>query len=700
MTDEINGRMEETKQKLLIVDDDPMNLDMLARRLERQGYAVGTASSGREALIYINKHPLDLVLLDHNMPDMSGLEVLQSIRRTQGPSDLPVIMVTAVSEANTIVTALNLGANDYITKPVDLAVAVARINAQLTRRAAERDLRDADQRDVSAARAGNDGFWEWNLETNEMYYSPRWKAMLGLADEEVENSPAEWFSRIHPDDSNRVQQDLEAAISGTREVFDSEHRLQHKDGTWRWVLSRGKASLNDCGKPSRLAGTQTDVTESKTADPLTNLPNRLLFTDRIRTAILRSAEQRGSTFAVLLLDVDRFKVINDSLGHLIGDELLVGVARRLREIDKILPAIVGRLGGDEFGILIDCTSCSENAAEVARWVAQTLAPPFLLEGREVYCSLSIGIALGPGDARQPEDILRDADTAMYRAKALGGDRFEMFDGEMRRRAIARLELEADMRRALSEQQFELYYQPKVDLSDGSVMGFEALVRWQHPSRGLLQPEDFIPLAEETGLIVPLGAWIFEQACRQLRQWQTEFARTPALTMSINVSNRQFRDSHFPDHVRRVIEEIGIDPDTVRLELTETSMMEDARSAVRVMNQLEGMGVGLKIDDFGSGYPSLSNLCRLPLDSFKIDRSFISDMGEGPEGAEIVRNLVRLAAGLDLNVIAEGVETREQADLLRSLGCRYAQGFYFFRPIEATAIHDLLADRLLITPKAS
>ena len=684
--------MEHETQHLLVVDDDPMNLDMLARRLERHGFEVGRASGGLEALNYLSNHATDLVLLDHHMPDMSGMDVLQTMRRTYSPSDLPVIMVTAVSEAATVVEALNEGANDYITKPVDFTVALARIASQLTRRTAERELRATDQRDAAAARASNDGLWEWNLETNEIYYSPRWKAILGLDDDGIENSPTEWFSRIHPEDSNRVQHDLEAAIAGISETFESEHRLQHKDKSWRWVLTRGRAISNESGQALRLAGSLTDVTENKTADPLTNLPNRILFTERVADALLSTTRERGEVFAVLLLDIDRFKVIIDSLGRLVGDEVLVGVARRLRGIDEKFAATLARLGGDQFGILLSGISGSEDAAEAARWVAHVLEPPFPLEGREVYCGVSIGIAEGPRDAVKAEDMLRDAGTAMYRAKALGGGRFEMFDGEMRRRALARLELEADLRRAIGCEQFELYYQPKVQLTDGAVTGFEALIRWHHPLRGLLKPEDFIPLAEETGVIVPLGAWVFEQACRQLAFWQKRFPRTPPLTMSINVSSRQFRELSFADHVTRVIGETKLDAQTVRLELTETALLEDVAGTVRIMNRLKGLGVGLKIDDFGTGYSSLSNLCRLPLDTLKIDRTFVSDLGVGRDASEIVSNLVRLAEGLHLNVIAEGVETREQAELLRGMGCLAAQGFYFSRPLAVAAAEDLLDGR--------
>jgi diguanylate cyclase (GGDEF)-like protein/PAS domain S-box-containing protein len=532
--------------------------------------------------------------------------------------------------------------------------------------------------------------WDWNLESNEIYYSPRWKEMLGCSDHEIENSPAEWLSRIHPDDSNRVQQDLEAAISGMSDTFECEHRLHHKDSTWRWVQSRGKATRGESGKPLRLAGSHTDVTKSKMADPLTNLPNRTLFVERVGAALAKSGRQSRYAFAVLLLDIDRFKLINESLGHLVGDELLVGVARRLRDIDKQFAATLVRLGGDEFAILADDVAGPLQVKEAAAWVQRSLTPPFLLEGRDVICSVSIGIALGPGDASTVEDILRDAETAMYRAKTLGGGRFEIFDNEMRKQAVARMTLETDLRIALEKGDLEVHYQPKVNLDTGHVTGFEALVRWNHPRRGMTPPSDIIPVAEETGLIVPLGRFVLERACRQLGAWQKEYPRVPPLSMSVNVSFRQFRDSSLCEDVQRVLLESGINAGDLRLELTESVLMEDPAGAALILEKLKGIGVGLKIDDFGTGYSSLSYLCRLPFDTLKIDRSFVQDMGEGHDGAEIVKAVMSLATGLRLNVVAEGVETLEQAEQLRGLGCHYAQGFYFSKPVDADVAARLLA----------
>jgi diguanylate cyclase (GGDEF)-like protein/PAS domain S-box-containing protein len=689
-------------QRLLVVDDDPMNLDIFARRLEQQGYAVARASNGREALEYIRTQAIDLMLLDHYMPEMTGLEVLQEVRRRFTAAELPIMMVTAVGDGDTTIEALNLGANDFITKPLDFAVALVRIRSQFARREAERELLGKDQHDALAARGSNDGLWDWDLRTNEIYYSARWKEMLGFDEEEIENNPAEWFSRIHPEDSNAFQHELETAISGSSDTFASEHRLRHKDRSWRWVLTRGKATRSESGQPLRLAGSVTDVTETKVGDPLTNLPNRASFTERLAAAVKMSGRKSRYAFAVLLLDVDRFKVINDGLGQVVGDELLVGIARRLRDIGEKFPAHVARLSGDEFAILVDDVTSMQDATSVADWVHGAVSKSFSLEGRDVFCSMSIGIFMGPGDATNFEEILRDAGAAMYRAKELGGGRSEVFDNEMRKRAMERLQLETDLRQGLERHDFEVHYQPKVNLDSKDVIGFEALVRWNHPRWGRLLPAEFIPIAEETGLIVALGTWVMEQAARQLRIWQAEFPRIPALTMSVNVSCRQFRDKAFCDTVRRVVGETNIDPRSFGLELTETVLADAAELTGPILKELHGIGVSLKIYDFGTVYSSLSCLCRFPFDSLRIDRSFLREIA-GKEGNEIVKSVVALAAGLGLELVAEGIETEAQAEQLKALGCRFAQGFYFSRPMNAAnagqvLLHGYASEKL--TPVAS
>ena len=463
--------MNSRPSRLLIVDDNEMNRDMLARRLARKGYVIGLADSARDLLPRVKEDGIDLLLLDIEMPEVSGLDALQSLRESYSPTDLPIIMVTAKNQSDDIVKALEMGANDYLTKPIDFPVALARISTQLSHKNAQEALRESEERYALAARGANDGLWDWNLLTGAVYFSPRWKAMLGFQENEIEDRLEEWLDRIHDADRDRVKQEIDAHQKGLTPHFESEHRLLHKDGGFRWMLSRGLAVHDATGKTLRMAGSQTDITERKVSDPLTGLPNRLLFIDRLGRLIRHSKRHKDHLFAVLFLDLDGFKMINDSLGHLIGDQLLVGVAARLEKCLRSSDTVarlgetftVARLGGDEFTILLDDIKEPADANRAAERLMKALAPPFVLAGKEIFTSISIGIAMSNTAYEEPEDLLRDADTAMYRAKSLGKARFEVFDADMRASVMARLQLETDMRRALERHEFRNVYQPIVAL---------------------------------------------------------------------------------------------------------------------------------------------------------------------------------------------------------------------------------------------
>src|SRR6266571_2176447 len=445
--------MNSRPSRLLIVDDNEMNRDMLARRLARKGYVIGLAESAKELLLRVKEDGIDLVLLDIEMPEVSGLDALQALRESYSPIELPIIMVTAKNQSDDIVKALEMGANDYLTKPVDFPVALARIGTQLSHKQAQEALRESEERYALAARGANDGLWDWNLVTGAVYFSPRWKAMLGFLEDEIDDRLEEWLGRIHDADRERVKEEIAAHQRGLTPHFESEHRLLHKDGGFRWMLSRGLAVQDRTGKPLRRAGSQTDSTERKVSDPLTALPNRLLFIDRLGRLIKHSKRRKDHLFAVLFLDLDGFKMINDSLGHLVGDQLLVGVAMRLekcrRSTDTVARLgqdfVVARLGGDEFTILLDDFKDPENAKHAAERLIKAVSEPFVLDGKEVFITASVGIALSSGATYEsPEELLRDADTAMYRAKSVGKGRYETFDADMRASVMARLQLEMDL----------------------------------------------------------------------------------------------------------------------------------------------------------------------------------------------------------------------------------------------------------------
>lgn len=684
--------------RLLIVDDNEMNRDMLARRLARKGYVIGLADSARDLLPRVKEEGIDLVLLDIEMPDVTGLDALQTLRGSYSPIELPIIMVTAKNQSDDIVKALEMGANDYLTKPIDFPVALARISTQLSHKNAQEALRESEERYALAARGANDGLWDWNLLTGAVYFSPRWKAMLGFQENEIEDSLEEWLGRIHDADRDRVKEEIAANQKALTPHFESEHRLLHKDGGFRWMLSRGLAVHDATGKALRMAGSQTDITERKVSDPLTGLPNRLLFIDRLGRLIKHSKRRKDHLFAVLFLDLDGFKMINDSLGHLVGDQLLVGVAARLEKCLRSSDTVarlgetftVARLGGDEFTILLDDIKEASDANRAAERLMKSLAPPFVLAGKEVFTSISIGIALSNTAYEEPEDMLRDADTAMYRAKSLGKARYEVFDADMRASVMARLQLETDLRRALERNEFRNVYQPIVALDSGRVVGFEALMRWQHPTSGMIGPEEFIFVAEETGLIRDLGWWSLREACRQMSSWRARSKAYLDLTMSVNVSAKQLLQPHLVDEMNKLLRETVLPPEALKLEITESAVMADPTAAAEMLQQIKSLGIRLAIDDFGTGYSSLSYLHRFPLDTLKIDRSFISGSGEGDDGMEIARTIMPMARNLRLDVVAEGVETLEQVGLLKKLQCKYAQGYYFSKPLAPEEVPALLS----------
>jgi diguanylate cyclase (GGDEF)-like protein/PAS domain S-box-containing protein len=562
---------------------------------------------------------------------------------------------------------------------------------------AEQALRRSEERLALAAEGANDGLWEWDLKRQELYLSTRWRAMLGLGGPAGSTKPDEWFSRVHPEDVAGLKQALEAHLSGTTEYFEHEHRIRHEDGGFRPFLCRGLAMRGNGRRSIRIAGSLTDTSERAIAqerlsragflDPLTGLCNRALFVEGLGRR-LEELKQRRSTdrFAVLYLDLDRFKVVNDSLGHLVGDELLIAVSRRLetclRQGDSI-----ARLGGDEFAILLNGLGDEQQANVTAFRIQEALSAPFSIGGREVFTSASIGIALGLAQYSTPDEIMRDADTAMYHAKAHGKARHELFDADMHARARDRLGLENDLRHAVSSNNFEVHYQPIVSLSSGMCVGFESLVRWKRDGK-VVSPGTFIPIAEELGVIEPLGTFVLQEACRTFADWQRRYADAGLDCITVNVSSRQLMQQNFLYLVEQAVDKAGLKPSDLRIEITETALMDSPATAAGVLRQLRDFGVKIYLDDFGTGYSSLSHLHKLPVDALKIDRSFVKSLLL-PDRPAIVESILALARTLNTSVVAEGIETDVQARELERLGCTHAQGYFFSRPLSTESVEDLL-----------
>jgi len=564
------------------------------------------------------------------------------------------------------------------------------------RKRAEEALRESEERYVLAAQGANDGLWDWDLRSNNIYLSYRWKSMLGYDEKDVSASPEEWFRRVHPDDRGEVEARIAAHLSGRSPHFEGEYRILHKDGKYRWMLNRGLAIKDRDGHAYRMAGSQTDITLRKSAeeqlvynafhDALTGLPNRALFMDRLQHVITVSTRRANELYAVLFLDMDRFKIINDSLGHTVGDQLLVLMGQMLSEC--LRPGdTVARLGGDEFAVLLYNIRELKDAVDVAERIHHKLAEPLQIKGHEVFTSVSIGIAMSSERYERPEQVLRDADIAMYQAKSRGSACHEIFDPKMHANILDRLQLEADLRGALDHKEFILFYQPIIDLKSHQLIGFEALVRWNHPKRGLIYPLEFIPLAEENGLIHIIGEWILRESCHELRMLQERYPMQPPLKMSVNISGKQFAQRELASRVQDIVKDAGIDPHTLALEITESMIMDNVEMAVETMTMLRGMGIQIHIDDFGTGYSSLSYLHRFPIDAIKIDRSFIHKLSADGKNKEIILSILSLASSMHFEVIAEGVEMNHQLLNMQKMECQFGQGFLFSIPMKPEAIDD-------------
>ena len=566
------------------------------------------------------------------------------------------------------------------------------------RKQAEEALRKSEERYSLAAAGANDGLWDWDLKTNHVFFSPRWKSMLGYEGDDIGNSHDEWFGRVHPEDRDRVQGEIDGHLQSETPYLESEHRLKHHDGSYRWILCRGLAVRDDVGEPLRIAGSHTDFTSRKRVeeqllhdavrDQLTGLPNRGVIVRAVERSLGRAARRDGYAFAILHLNIDRLKLFNESLGHHMGDRLLVEIASRLKT--GVRPSdLLARLGGDEFGLLVDDIEDVTDATRIATRISETMSSPFNLAGREVFATASIGIAVSSSRYQHPEELMRDADTAMSRAKAHGDARHEVFDGAMHQHALEVLQMETGLRWALERDEFSLQYQPIVSLETGRIVGVESLVRWNHPDLGVVPPDAFIPLAEETGLIIPLGWQVLSKSCKQMQAWQVDMPPGAPIDLSVNLSSKQFMQPDIVDQIKGALGEAKLDPNCLRLEMTESALMENAETVFPRLTELQSLNVQLHMDDFGTGYSSLSYLHKLPIDTLKIDRSFVMELGIRDEVFEIVKTIITLAHNLNMQVVAEGVETPEQVTMLQGLGCEYAQGFHFSKPVDGVAVSDLL-----------
>ena len=702
---------------ILVVDDDSMMRLLASQALDASGYAVTQASGGKEALDCVARKKPHLILLDVTMPDFDGFAVCRALRETDDTKNIPVIMLTALDDVKSIGRAYEAGATDFIIKPINWHILVQRVNYVLRASEAFSALRTSQSRLEHAQRIAHLGHWEWDIESDLIQGSDEAYRIFGIA-------PGT------PLDSTRVSntipaEDVERIAGGMRQLikygvsFSLEHRVQHSNGEYRVVQQQAEVFAFTGARAKQIIGTVRDITVEKQTeehirrlaffDSLTGLPNRRMFQERLINA-LALAERREKQVAVLFLDLDRFKRINDTLGHAIGDAFLAEIAARLKTLmrrsdtvasnsDDREEDLIARLGGDEFTVLLTDFKHTLDAAKVAQRILSEIQRPVVINGREVISGVSIGIALYPEDGRDVDTIIKNADTAMFHAKSSGRGRYQYYSAEMNASAVAKLALESDLRQAIARSEFLLHYQPKLDLATNRIVSVEALVRWQHPKRGLVQPGEFIELAEETGMIMELGANVITQACLQFKQWQA--VGIDLESIAVNLSPVQFRRDDLVEHIAAILDSTGVPPNRLELEITEGAVMHNEEKSIETMKRLKALGISLSMDDFGVGYSSLSHLTRFPIDRLKIDQSFISDLPQNYEKAAVVRAIVAMAHSLNLLTVAEGVETAEQERFMKVVGCDQYQGYFLSRPIPARELEALIEKfHKLLTPSAT
>ena len=573
---------------------------------------------------------------------------------------------------------------------------------------AEHEARIGQERYALLFLAANDGLWDWNLETNKIYFSARWKAMFGFAEHEMGDRPDEWLERVHTKDVAKLLAKMSDHLEGRSHDLENEHRVLHRDGDYRWVSARAIAVRNEEGKAIRLVGAHTDLSAQRQAksrllhealhDTLTGLPNRSHLRWRLQQAAVDADPRLNRLFALLYIDLDRFKLVNDSLGHTVGDQLLVDMSERLKSCSRPDDSIA-RLGGDEFAVLLEDLRSVQDATDAASRIQKEITRPFQVGNQEVFTAASIGIAIGTHGDEKPGVMLRNADTALHRAKALGRSRYEVFDQNMHAYAVQRLDLEMALRQAVERDELLVHYQPIVTLSSGQITRCEALIRWRHPKRGLISPAEFIPIAEESDLIDSITDWILRTACREAAAWQTP--SQPPVSVSVNIPPRQFHKRSLVEVVDTILIETGLGSELLQLELTESELLESADSITPPLVDLTKRGIKMSLDDFGTGHSSLTRLQQLPIHHLKIDESLARHMTTNSNDAAIAAGIIGLAHTLGLAVTVEGVETHEQLEFLVDKECDEVQGLIVSPPLAAEDVRQLLKEtpQIALLPNA-
>lgn len=692
--------------RLLVVDDDQTFLLMIRKVMEKSNFIVLTCGTGQDALDICKDITPDVILLDIRLPDISGIEVCGTLRQTMDDTILPILLVTADGDRDTIAKGYEAGATDFLAKPLDWKLFAHRAQYLVRASRAMSELRLNRASLATAQRIAKIGNFSYDVDTNESHWSPELYSILGLDSNQHRAHPDTLASLIHPDDRDHVKSNTEKALL-TNKSFSTDHRMLLRNGDVRHVRHYAEATEDALGKRI-VTGVIQDTTDHTRAmdqirylanfDGLTGLTNRRQFNTRLMDTV-RHARTKRHLVAVIIVDVDRFKLVNDSLGSSAGDQILQVVADRVNEQVRNSDCVarldgdeasfeIARVGGDEFTLLLPRIAHPTDAGRVAQRILESISTPIEVDGQRVTLGASIGISIYPIDGESAEALIANADRAMSHAKRQGGNSFQYYTESLNATSTRRLILESKLRDAVDANRLHLVYQPKCDLRSGDVIGMEALLRWEEPNLGFVSPDEFIPLAEEIGCISKIGRWVLYEACRQNKEWQDQ--GLAAVPVSVNVSSRQFSDTDLLRVVKDVLARTELEPQWLELEITESAMVEDEAATTLALRQIRELGIRISLDDFGTGFSSLSYLRRLPLDTLKIDRSFVMDLPDDPDARGIVEAIIAMAHVLDLDVIAEGVETEEQRDFLRSIDCDEIQGYLISKPVLPESFARFLA----------
>jgi PAS domain S-box-containing protein len=672
---------------ILVVDDIEANRDLFSRHLQRVGYQVALATGGVQALEMVASTPFDLILLDIMMPEMDGFTVLETLRKHYSASQLPVIIISAIYDSKEIVKALDLGANDYITKPFDRKMMLSRVSIQLESASLYKQLYLSEERYTLAFIASNNGLWDWDIDKGTIFFSDRWREMMDFTSDMVLDSIEKWFDWVHPDDVDDLRKAIYGHLTDPTAIVKQEYRARFGDGKYRWMLCHAKALFGMDGKAVRMTSSQSDISNTKIFDPITGLPNGLVFMDRLRR-MLASSERIGKpNFALISMSVDNKEKVKSAIGPVGYDKLSNKISLRLLDslrVDDYLlqpeKEVVLTYMSDHYMLLIENTHKDESdALYVANRIKNILAQPFTIFDEIIHCSVSMGVCIPTKIGHSVDELIKNSISAETTARKKGSG-ISIYNAELHGKAIDRLRLEHELHNAVSQNELRVYYQPIVSLPEGKKVGSESLVRWQHPIRGLLTPYHFIQLAEDVGIIASIDEWVFRESCRH-HMLQANQDAAFSMYVSVNISVKEL-NANWVKRIFSIIDEFSMPPQCVHIEITESIFLGNIEEAISLLNQLVDIGISFAIDDFGTGYSSFSYLKHLPATYLKIDKTFVDDIIKDPKTEQLVQSIIFMGHGLDMKIIAEGIENKEQADILSAMGCDYAQGYYFGKPVPA------------------